>query len=145
MLKNLSNLESVQQEEWNRVEEKVESTLQELKSIRVDNENLNCRIEELTLRNEELEEKVTEFKTKYKAKKTENHVLKEKCLKLTHALAKLESDNQDIMQYLSLKERHDNKVQRKMRVSFLIFLMTVKAIEDVKGMIGVYRGRVNKY
>lgn len=116
MLKNINELETVQQEEWNRVEEKVESTLAELKNIRQDNENMMMEIENLTKRNEDLQDKILDLRTKYKVKKNENFSLKEKCIKLTHSLAQVENENSEMMQYFSLKEKQENKIQKKLKV-----------------------------
>lgn len=145
MIKNLNDLEIVQQEEWSRVEDKVESTLLELKNIRQENGTMLSKIDDLNQRNSELEEKMLEIRTKYKAKKGENSILKEKCMKLTHALAKVENDNNEIIQYLSMREKHETKIQKKMKVKNLKKLNIFKAIEDVKGMIGVYRQKFKNY
>ena len=116
----MAEIEKIQKEEWSRLENRVESTLLELKGIRSENEILEKDVINLKLQNEALIEKNQDLKTKYKNKRVENGHLKERCMKLGSEVVRLEALNQEALSYFNQKESMEVQNRKKMKVAFIL-------------------------
>ena len=116
LVKKQYSMDTFQQEQLEMLEKRVEATVHELHQIRLENEQLNQENSNLKNKTEELDERVSDFKTKYKAKKTENGVLREKCSKLASELTRLEMCHQDNINFISERKNKEMDKQRKLKV-----------------------------
>ena len=144
LMEDFHNLEKSQTAEWSKVEHRIEDILIELQSTRTENQELNTDLTEANMENKILKEKIGEIRTKYKNKKNENEILREKCLGFTNEIARLESMNREALNYNSKQENNENVKKKKMQVRKKKLLTKIyKAINDLKGIIGEYRDRSN--
>ncbi len=86
-------LDNIQRNDIEALEDRVESTIAELRRAKEDNAALMAALNKAELALTEADGKMVEFKDKYHAKKTETTVLRDKIEKLNAELNRLKMEN----------------------------------------------------
>lgn len=112
----IQQIEEIQAEELEAIETRVEGTLSELRLLRSENE-------ELSLQNRLLQDRVNEeakqgegYKSKYKSKKNECNLLREKCMKLDCEVNRLNSLNMELFSKRGLEDKQYTEREKKIKV-----------------------------
>lgn len=100
----MSKLETLQNEEWDRLERKVQDTLDNLKEARDQNLMLEAQLQEYSNLETGFGEATQELKQKYKSKKEENRMLQGQILKLNSDLGEVESKFEQCLSLINEKE-----------------------------------------
>lgn len=114
-------LDNIQRNDIEGLEERVESTIKELRGAKEDNAGLLAALNKAELALTEADGKMVEFRDKYHAKKTEVNVLRDKVDKLSAELNRMKLENgrlQDMFEsrrYQVNVSEHKSKAYRDIR------------------------------
>lgn len=125
----LETVETLQKEKVDNIGERLELTINEIKILSEENNQLRFMLNEETKRKEEMVTKADNFKHKYENKKLEAKALRNKCEKFGKEIIQLQSQNNEAINYLSEQRFKKSKNENKSKVNYHSYRQLKKSEE----------------
>ena len=116
LLDRIDKVERVQKQDVDNIGKRLEITITEIKSLSDENNQLKYAMEAERTKKEEAITQKDNFKAKYDSKKAEAKALRNRCEKLNHELIKLQSQNNQAINFLSEQRFVSRKKENKLKV-----------------------------